>query len=1090
MLAVTLDLLADIGGWPLLKEARACVSAGRVLGARREGDVLRGQVKISDKVHQAEIRLAALVSKVEVSCSCPDHRKSGRVCLHIMAVGATHLPQEKVSSQSGSAGAVRTVPSSSGVFRSSTLLPSKSTEPKVEGPKRYILAEAPGLTAQYYVRVLLPMSLPDSLRQESMRVILEARQDDVKEAKSARESRPWAVAMSECGTAYAVLERDEEILSTLIRMTSPSSVSQGVAMVPKSGYHGLLQALADHPDVWLGKKQSIKIHAVRQRPVLIVRNGADGSLEIIAEAPSSQSSGNRSGTEISLPGGRWFFDGTTLSERMHNAALFSKRVARGQIPAFLTQEWPTLAASYEVKSSDITNYSLEIGVPEFLIKLDGALSGLTLELEACYSGESFTITAQSPVGGESPYYPDPVKPTRFWRRDFTAEQATLRLIDQTGFRSGRAAGQVYSMTSEKQVAEFLANVLPKWKRQWRVIYGSRLENTLREVDLAEPEFTLRPVGSGEDWLSLDLKLTVGGKPVPIDAAEVQRWLQTGRSHGKTPNRRTLLIPTEAWKEMQEVLVDSSVRQEPGGMRIPKNFAPFLSSALQAQGFRANDLSGMSEGVVEDLMQMIPSELWSKLRPYQQQGATWLAGLAQRNMSGLLADDMGLGKTVQTLVFCAWLHKKMQVKEPMLVVCPTSLVINWQREAARFVPELRCTFLTGSDRADRLAKRKDFHLLITSYAILRRDIETYAADQFSVVVLDEAQHIKNRSSQNAQAAKSLKADHRVILTGTPLENSILDLWSLYDFLLPGYLGTAKEFQERYETPLSKGQPDAKLMERLRHRVRPFFLRRTKEQVLTELPPKQEYLTYCELSAEQREVYRAVLAQGRKDVFDSAGKSGQKKNRLAILTTLLRLRQVCCHLDLLPDASGEKPGLAGSAGGDRVSKWSEPSSKMERTYELLDEAMDGGHRVLVFSQFVQALHLLRDEATRRKIPFCYLDGETVHRQKEVDRFQKESDVPLFFISLKAGGTGLNLTGADTVIHFDPWWNPAVEEQATARAHRMGQERTVQAYKLIAAGTVEEKIQALQARKRELFAASVGDEVLVDSLSAGELEELLAD
>jgi SNF2 family DNA or RNA helicase len=306
-------------------------------------------------------------------------------------------------------------------------------------------------------------------------------------------------------------------------------------------------------------------------------------------------------------------------------------------------------------------------------------------------------------------------------------------------------------------------------------------------------------------------------------------------------------------------------------------------------------------------------------------------------------------------------------------------------------------------------------------------------------------------------------------------------------LPGYLGTASDFRERYETPLTKdvsgvpaGTPDARVMERLRHRVRPFFLRRTKEEVLTELPPKLEFPTLCELTDEQREVYRAVLAQGRREVFEHSGKSGQGRDRIAVLTTLLRLRQVCCHLDLLPQGQGD---------GKRV--WKEPSAKMDRTFELIDEAMDGGHRVLLFSQFVRVLHLLRDEAKRRELRFCYLDGQTVERQAEVDRFQEDAEIPLFFISLKAGGTGLNLTGADTVIHFDPWWNPAVEEQATSRAHRMGQSRSVQAYKLIAAGTVEEKIQALQARKRELFQASMGgDEAFVEKLTGEDLEELLAE
>jgi SNF2 family DNA or RNA helicase len=278
------------------------------------------------------------------------------------------------------------------------------------------------------------------------------------------------------------------------------------------------------------------------------------------------------------------------------------------------------------------------------------------------------------------------------------------------------------------------------------------------------------------------------------------------------------------------------------------------------------------------------------------------------------------------------------------------------------------------------------------------------------------------------------------------------------------------------------------------------------VLTELPPKLEFQTFCELTNEQREVYRAVLAQGRREVFEHSGKAGpapgggKGRDRMAVLTTLLRLRQVCCHLDLLPQGEVSRGGGDGEEEREKGSdghrpplqrKWKEPSAKMDRAFELIDEAIDGGHRVLLFSQFVRVLHLLRDEARRRELRFCYLDGQTAERQAEVDRFQAEAEIPLFFISLKAGGTGLNLTGADTVIHFDPWWNPAVEEQATSRAHRMGQARRVQAYKLIAAGTVEEKIQALQARKRELFEASLGgDETFVEKLSGDDLEELLAE
>ena len=638
----------------------------------------------------------------------------------------------------------------------------------------------------------------------------------------------------------------------------------------------------------------------------------------------------------------------------------------------------------------------------------------------------------------------------------------------------RGGSRAFSLAGERHVAHFLANVLPQWRREWTVEPGARLESALREIDIAEPSVALRG-RPGEDWLGLDLQLTVGGQAVPLDAAEVQRWLATGQSHARQGGR-VLLLPTAAWSEMQQVLADCAVEQEPGRMRVGRTFAPYLSGALEAQGFRLarNDAA---EGAPPDVAARLDPTLAAQLRPYQMAGVAWMAAQAERGAPALLADDMGLGKTLQALAFAAWLRATEPVQAPVLVVCPTSLVANWQREAARFTPGLRTLDWTGPDRASRRDELAGAGLVVTSYAILRRDIEMLRELDFQLVVLDEAQHIKNRGSRNAQGAKMLRARHRLILTGTPLENSVLDLWSLFDFLAPGYLGSAADFRERYELPLTRGEAPRELA-RLRARVRPFFLRRTKEQVLPELPPKLEHATLCELTDEQRAVYQAVLAQGRRDVFDHAGKQGAGRDRLMMLTTLLRLRQVCCHLDLLPRDPAAAPRV-----------WREPSAKLDRTFELIDEAIDGGHRVLLFSQFVRMLHLLRDEAVRREIAFCYLDGQTADRQAEIDRFQGDAGVPLFLISLKAGGTGLNLTGADTVIHFDPWWNPAVEDQATSRAHRLGQRRAVQAYKLIAAGTVEEKIQAMQARKRLLFDASVGDEAFVAGLSTEEMEELLA-
>jgi superfamily II DNA or RNA helicase len=1044
-LDLTTNLLAEIGGWPALNEARGLVERGRVSDARREGDTIRARVRGAEKTHEPQLILADRVANIEVHCTCAESRRTGRVCPHVLAAGLALLQPVKAPVAKPAASSA----------------PASTSKPI--GPKRWLIGEAPAGTPVLEVTVLLPLQLMESLTKDRMQIILETKIE--KDAQT----QPWDSIIRSLTQGFAISEADDQFFAAIESATGTLS---GVNIVPRAKINNVLRALADHPRVWLGKKQRIDVHATAERHRITLRTAADGALELVG--PDNLLSGWPKATGSEISRSHWALHDAHLIET--SAKPNTRLIPRDQIPLFLTREFPSLERTCElVFDPGFEEFHLEIAKPTMEARLEGTLSGLTLDLIARYPGKDFSLTEKTEPSLYQTYFPDPTQRNRFWRRDVIAERQAVAQIDAADFKLVRSGATTFSLSGENHVARFLANTLSRWRRTWSIACGSRLEATLQEIDIAQPEFSLRS-GSGEDWLSLDLKLSVGGKPIALDQAEIQRWLQTGQTHTRTTDKRVLLVPTEAWGEMREVLADCEVDQQPGQIKIARTFAPFLSDALTAQGFRAGEKAAANRPA-PDVQAALDPRLWSQLRPYQTQGITWLAGLAQQNFSGLLADDMGLGKTLQALAFCSWLQATQPKSGPTLVVCPTSLVTNWRREAVRFTPHLRTLDLTGTDRAEKWATRHQYDLLTTSYAILRRDIESYRTGDFSLVVLDEAQHIKNRGSQNAQAAKTLRARHRLILTGTPLENSVLDLWSLFDFLLPGYLGTATEFRERYETPLTK-EPSPKVMERLRHRVRPFFLRRTKEEVLTELPPKLEHLALCELTGEQREVYRAILAQGRRDVFEHSGKAGQGRDRIAVLTTLLRLRQVCCHLDLLPQ-------------GDDKRIWKEPSSKLDRTFELIDEAIDGGHRVLVFSQFVRALHLLRDEAKRRDIRFCYLDGQTTDRQTEIDRFQNDATIPLFFISLKAGGTGLNLTGADTVIHFDPWWNPAVEEQATARAHRMGQSRSVQAYKLIAAGTVEEKIQALQARKRDLFEASLGgDEAFVEKLTGDDLEELLAE
>jgi len=484
---------------------------------------------------------------------------------------------------------------------------------------------------------------------------------------------------------------------------------------------------------------------------------------------------------------------------------------------------------------------------------------------------------------------------------------------------------------------------------------------------------------------------------------------------------------------------------------------------------------------------LPADLDAWLRLYQRLGVAWLWHLYRHDLGGILADEMGLGKTLQALALLAAIRSsgsqssgpsslqspvsglRFPVSDLCLVVCPASLVENWRREAARFTPDLRVLAHHGESRAESAAAFASADLVVTSYGTLVRDQPLFESVAFACVIGDEAQHIKNRRTQHAQALCSLRARGRFLLTGTPLENSLDDLRSLFAFLMPGHLA-----------PLPagvRGEDKAWHDERLRAQTAPYILRRTKSAVAPELPPKIEQTVYCEFAPAQAALYRGWQERGEREL-DSLAASGASEGRLrlAALTQLLRLRQICCD-----------PRLVDYSAGDPAP----PSSKLEAFRELLEETTDDGHRLLVFSQFTSLLTLLRQELEAQGIAYCYLDG-AMHaraRQAEVDRFQSSPEVPVFLLSLKAGGTGLNLTGADTVVHYDPWWNPAVESQATDRAHRIGQARVVTSYQLICAGSVEEKVLQLQDAKRALLAnVFEASEAAASRLSLDDLRGLL--
>ncbi len=467
---------------------------------------------------------------------------------------------------------------------------------------------------------------------------------------------------------------------------------------------------------------------------------------------------------------------------------------------------------------------------------------------------------------------------------------------------------------------------------------------------------------------------------------------------------------------------------------------------------------------------VPNTINGTLREYQITGFKWLKTLSHYHLGGILADDMGLGKTLQTITFLA--SEQDVSKKSALIVCPSSLVYNWQNEIKKFSQTLSALVIHGNpeDRKNQIALCADFDIIITSYPLLRRDIDEYENIIFDYIFIDEAQHIKNPNSLNAETVKKIKSHHYFALTGTPIENSLTELWSIFDFIMKGYLSNHHRFREKYEKPIVRDN-DAYALNDLSRQIKPFIMRRMKKDVLTELPEKIETKISIEMTEEQKKLYLANLQAAKKEIKAELEVNGFEKSTFKILAVLMKLRQICCHPSLfLEDYNGG-------------------SGKEDVLLEIINNALEGGHRVLVFSQFVSMLKIIEDKFKDNNTSYYYLDGSTPveERLSLVDSFN-QGNKDVFLISLKAGGTGLNLTGADVVIHYDPWWNPAVEDQATDRAYRIGQNNSVQVFKLITKGTIEDKIFDLQEKKKELINSVIQPgETFVNKLNEEELKEI---
>ena len=1098
---LTEKILITAGGWEAIRHAKALRETGKVSGAQWSPPLLQGTVQAEGREFRAGLKILT-ATNVENLCTCRPSREYGTICAHSLAVGLAIL-----------AGQTPAAPPPAAGWR------GQGSNGKPAQPEAPALPYREDASAEARLHVILAPELSAAWSKNQLLVGLEI-------TIGSRRGMLGAPGLA----TSTFLPEDFRIVEQLAKLTN--ALPAGMSFVDRDQFLQMLGALAAHTRLTLGRAGRVAVNGTPLRPPLRAVFSPDGALELSVQWPAD-SRVLSAGTHAWLlrPGASQ----TTLQPispglpAAYQTLLTDKsiRMPAANAAAFLSVEWPQLEPFFELKADapplaagssaapvvTPTLSGVEPGQPQFTVSIEGSLNQLGARLQATYPNKRIISVGVTPERETFTYAPTGGQPGHLHTRNVPAERAARERLAGWGFTGPDTTGH-YFLRGEDAILRFFALGMPGLQKLpgWQVTVGTRFSNVSKQIEIITPEVAVR--GSGEDWFEMEIALH-GSSGERFPAGEIQRLLQMGAGHTRLRNGKLAVLPAETLNDLQEVLRDCDPSQSsPGVYRLRKSQGVYVESSLEKWGVATapsweqwRNQRGKLNATADFLL---PPTLNEALRPYQHEGVRWLHLLAGNALGGILADEMGLGKTLQALSYLASAAGQSE-KLPSLVVCPTSLVDNWRRESAKFTPNLKTLPIDGPDRAPLFSKISAADLVITSYALLRRDLDKYRTLRFGTVILDEAHHIKNPDSQVAQAACALRSEHRFVLTGTPMENSVRDLWSIMHFALPGYLGQRRDFRERYELPLSRpGNPAADAArERLTRRLRPVLLRRLKKDVAKDLPARIEQTAFCDLTPAQTEVYRQLLEQSRLKLDNARRDKNQGAGRMLVLTALLRLRQACCDLRLLgiepdalpkstsgPDDSDEADDAPSASASHPASRPPHPASfsaKLALLDELLTEIRQGGHRVLIFSQFVSMLKILSAHLETQNTPFCYLDGSTKPKDRaaQVERFQTDESITAFLISVKAGGVGLNLTGADTVIHFDPWWNPAVEAQATDRAHRIGQTRVVTAYRLIARGTVEEKIFALQNRKKELTASLVereSDEPLLETLSFEEIEGLL--
>jgi superfamily II DNA or RNA helicase len=722
-----------------------------------------------------------------------------------------------------------------------------------------------------------------------------------------------------------------------------------------------------------------------------------------------------------------------------------------ELLSVITSGLPRVAGEIGADLPDLSQVADVVDLqPKLILRAGGSLTEAHATLRALYGETEVEIRAD----GISPpvlLFPpaEGYKRARCIRCDIATQQQAVQLLLDYGLFPDESGEGFYA--SGERAIKFWSEGVPRVPKSWTLYVPEEFVST--QVRNA-PVLMQARVSSGVDWLNVKIVWEADG--VGVDRGELERCLREGKKYVRLSDNTFAPLDADRVQQLIDREVELIAATNKAG-KIPLSQAGRVAELL-AQADESVVSAGTKQlfGRLADIDSIKPAKkprnLKATLRPYQEQGLSWLRFIHDISSGGVLADDMGLGKTIETIALLLSL-KQEQKDEPLraLIVAPTSVVTNWQREIERFGPSLTTALWHGAGRKENRKDLDEANVIITSYALLRRDIDLLKELRLDYAILDEAQNIKNPMSATAQAAKELPAIRRLALTGTPIENRLSEIWSIFSFVSPGLLGSLQKFEERYGRPIDQG--DSKAAARLRAIIHPFILRRTKIEVLKDLPPKLEVDNLVDLAPDQKAIYLQVLREVRAQVMGEVERQGVAKSQLHILAGLTKLRQAACDPRLL--------GLPREFSHD-------DSGKLSALRELVEEVESGGHKVLIFSQFVSMLKLIKTALDEDKIRYEYLDGSTMDRSERIARFQEDPTVTAFLISLKAGGSGLNLTAADTVIHFDPWWNPAVEDQASDRAHRIGQSRVVTVYRLVAAGTIEEKILQLKQKKRDLVSS----------------------